>query len=324
MKAQLLSALRVVDRRLAARVLRHRRERPSLLVFAVHSLFQDEHEPAIGGADPFHPVLISDFERFVAYFLNLGYQFVTPAQIVEGLDPAGHYVWLTFDDGYANNLRALTVLRTFGVAATFFVSTNHVAEGRAFWWDALYRERRRRGKRVALIRREQQALKSRPHREIEAYVRAQFGSAALDPIGDCDRPMTVTELRALASEPLATLGNHTTDHALLTQCDEAEVRTQVRSAQDFLTAIGGRVPEAIAYPDGRYNARVVQLVRAEGLHLGVGTWRGKNHLPLAGFASMRIARCSVPWGPTSAADCLIARSDVGVIKSLRWLGAPRR
>lgn len=319
MKRALLSALGRVDQRLAAIVLACKRERPALITFIVHTLFESEREAHSGTADPFHPVVFRDLERMVEYFLGCGYRFVTPAEIVAGLDPAGHYVWLTFDDGYATNLRALPLLRERGIPATFFVSTTHIADGKAHWWDAVYRERRRRGAGEAAIRSEQQALKLRPHREIEAYVRNEFGHSALDPVADADRPMTAAELKSLASTPLATLGNHTADHALLTLYDDGAVRAQIRSCQDYLAAATGAVPEAIAYPGGCFDERVTRLARAEGLRLGAATARGKNRLPLTGGAAMGISRFALSPGPGLIDQYLLCRSDFSVVSVLgRW------
>lgn len=319
MRDAVLAAVRALDHRLAAATLARRRERPALLAFMVHGVFADERDAAASAVDPAHPVTVGDLERFAAYFLELGYQFVTPAQIAAGLDPARHSVWLTFDDGYANNLRALPVLRACDIPATFFVSTNHVADGKAFWWDAVYRGRRRHGVPEAAIRREQAALKARPARAIENYIRAELGAAALDPIGDSDRPLSAAELRVLAAEPLAILGNHTADHALLTQCDDDEVRAQIRTCQRALADASGTAPQAIAYPDGRYDRRVVRLALAEGLRVGAVTERRKNQLPLNDAAVMRIARFSLPPGPSLAADCRLYRSDFRVVSLLRRL-----
>ncbi len=319
MRDALLALIRAVDHRLAAATLARRRERPALLAFMVHGVFADAREAAAGAVDPVHPVTVGDLARFAAYFLELGYQFVTPAQMAAGLDPARHAVWLTFDDGYANNLLALPVLRASGIPATFFVSTNHVVEGKAFWWDAVYRGRRRRGVADAAIRREQAALKARPVRAIEDYIRAELGGSALDPLGDSDRPLSAAELRLLAAEPLATLGNHTADHALLTQCDDDEARAQIRICQRALADASGTAPQAIAYPDGRYDRRLVHLAQAEGLRVGAVTERGKNQLPLNDAALMRIARFSLPPGPSLAADCRLCRSDFRIVSLLRRL-----
>jgi peptidoglycan/xylan/chitin deacetylase (PgdA/CDA1 family) len=49
-------------------------------------------------------------------------------------------VAITFDDGYADNLReAMPVLRTWGIPATFFVVSGQVGRDDEFWWDEVER-----------------------------------------------------------------------------------------------------------------------------------------------------------------------------------------
>src|SRR5437879_8307877 len=86
------------------------------------------------------------FRAFIKHFQGQGYRFVSPRQILEGLQRGGKHVLLTFDDGYFNNLRALRVMEEFNAPAVFFVSSDHVGEGKAFWWDVAYREGRKRGR----------------------------------------------------------------------------------------------------------------------------------------------------------------------------------
>src|SRR5260370_33213581 len=85
------------------------------------------------------------FRAFLGHFCQQGYSFVSPGQILGGLQPSGKYILLTFDDGYCNNLRALPVMEEFNAPAVFFISCDHVREGKAFWWDVVFREGRESG-----------------------------------------------------------------------------------------------------------------------------------------------------------------------------------
>ena len=292
---------------------------PGLRAFMFHALFADRREVESGLIDPFQPVTLADFRAFIDHFLEQGYRFVAPADLANGLDPGGRYALISFDDGYANNLAALTVLREFDVPATFFVSANHVAEGRAYWWDVLYRRRVKQGRRPDEIAGEQEALKALTHREIEAALQREFGAAALSPEGELDRPMTEAELAVFAREPQVTVGNHTADHAILTVHDDAEAVTQIRACQDYLTKVTGAAPDVIAYPNGDHDARVVALARREGLTLGFVTEPRRARLPLSADGAMTIGRYALDGGPGLRDQCRLCQSGLQLVHGSRRL-----
>jgi peptidoglycan/xylan/chitin deacetylase (PgdA/CDA1 family) len=321
MKAILRPAFVSLDRSVAAMYLSLRDERPGLVAFLFHGLFETREQAEAGLIDPFQPMTVADFRRFILHFLEAGYRFVSPAEIAAGLPRDGRHALITFDDGYANNLLSLPVLHELGVPATIFVSTNHVREQRAFWWDVLYRERKRRGATPAAIEREQTRLKRQPFWEIEAYLRAEFGPAALQPIGDVDRPLCEAELKALAADPVVTIGNHTTDHAILPVYDDEAAMAQIRGCQDYLAGILGTPPGVIAYPNGYYDDRIVAIAEAAGLTIGLTVEPNKSALPLSARQRMRIPRYALSGREDIVEECRSCRSDIQLRHSLRRMRA---
>lgn len=296
-----------------------RPERPALLVFMFHVLFEDAAAMSRHEVDPQQRITTGIFAQLVAHFLAHGYQFVTPADVLRGLDPAGKYAWLTFDDGYFNNQLALPVLRRYGVPATFFISSHHVLAGQAFWWDVVYRARRRQPLPPAAQLAEYKQLKSMRHEEIDAYLRAHFGPDALRPVGDLDRPFTPAELQAFAREPLVTLGNHTAHHAILTNYAPAAAAHELAAGQQHLAQLAGPTPLAVAYPNGNTSAAVVAAARAAGLRLGVTVEPGKNYLPFAEHEVdiLQLKRFLL-WGNRDVArQCRLFRTDFNLKERLR-------
>ena len=296
-------------------------ERPALVIAMFHVLFADAAAMSRHEVDPQQHTTVDSFARFVAYFLACGYTFVTPAAVLAGLDPAGRYVLLTFDDGYFNNQLALPVLRRYGVPATFFISSHHVRTGQAFWWDVVYRARRRQPLPPAAQLAEHAHLKQLRHPEIDQYLRAQFGPEALRPVGDLDRPFTPAELQAFAREPLVTLGNHTAHHAILTNYAPAAAAHELAACQQHLAALAGPTPLAVAYPNGNTSAAVVAAAAGAGLRLGVTVEPGKNYLP---FADNQVdtwqLRRFLLWGNQNVErQCALFRTDFHPKKVLRSL-----
>lgn len=313
-KQQLARCVDWLDDRLSATTLH--RERPALISFLFHVVFENEAEIEGGNVWPAQPLQVAELAAFVDDFQAHGYRFVSPAELAAGLDPDGYYALLSFDDGYANNRRALPILRQRNAPATFFIGARNVIEGKAFWWDVLYRERRRRGLDLDAIRAELKALKRQAPDEIDAFLRRSFGADALRPRGESDRPLTVDELRQLARDPLVTIGNHTVTHADLTRLDDSRLAGEIRDCQRFLTEATGEAPLAIAYPNGRWNQRCIEAATASGLRMGFTAAPGKTDLPLAPGAAMILPRTFLPCGARLLPACARSRSDASV---RRWL-----
>ena len=293
-------------------------ESPALVSFLFHSLFQDERERNRDLLDPQQGITMKMFRRFVEYFLEKGYLFVSPEDLLGGIATSGKYILLTFDDGYCNNLRSIPVLEEFGVPAVFFLSTNHIQHQKSFWWDVLFREFRKRGRserdRLRAIARYKQMRSP----DIELELKKDFGQDALKPVSDLDRPLQVNEVRELAKHRLVWFGNHTKDHAILTNYSRVEIDEQIQGAQKAIEEWIGKAPEIIAYPNGAHSEDVVSAALGTGLRLGVTTRSGKNRLPLFRNSkpAMGLSRFTL-WGDREVEpQCRISRSDVSIAQFL--------
>lgn len=315
------AAVRCIDGldRLCARAsLRLFGDEPALIALMFHGLFPDRDAFRDALFDPQQGLTGAEFRALVAHFRDAGYQFVRPDEICGGLTPGGKYVLLTFDDGYFNNLSALPILAEFDAAAVFFISAKHVLEGKAYWWDVLYREMMRRGRSMADLDAARTFCKAKRSAEIEAWVRAEWQLSSLTPSGDFDRPMTPAELKELAAQPCAVIGNHTYDHANLTNCTLPETRREIEQCQRALQDMAGVVPCCIAYPDGDWNPEVVQAAFDVGLRSGVTTIPGKNYLPLPAnpLGAMTLNR-EIPWGNRDiSGQCTVFRTHYSIRRAL--------
>lgn len=279
--------------------------RSSLIILMFHGLYRDEAEAFTGHVDPYQPLTEADLVKLIQCFHQAGYRFITPDDLHGEFAPDARCVLLTFDDGYANNLRAVPILKRFDVPATFFIATGNVASGEAFWWDVLYRERVRRQTNHAEIVAERQKLKTLDSKGIKARLQELFGEDAFTPASETDRPMTVTELQSVAQEPLITLGNHTVDHELLTRIPLEEARQQIVGCQEMLTDWTGTRPRIIAYPNGIHNAAIVEAAEQAGLTAGLISLRGRTSLPFKPGDLMRLPRFALNGGANTERDCRV-------------------
>lgn len=304
--------VRAADAAIASAYLKLFRERNALIAFLFHSLFRNEAEIAQNLVDPLQRTTVAQFRQFIEYYLRNGYRFVSPADVLNGLAPDGRYAMITFDDGYFNNVLARLLLEEFAVPATFFISTGHVVQNKCFWWDALYRERTAQGASHARIKAEALEMKALTTEQIEQALIDRFGPDVLRPRGDIDRPFTPDELRDFAQCPFVSLGNHTANHAILTNYLADAMREQLQGCQAALREMTGTTPVAIAYPNGANDAGVVQASRDAGLRLGFTIRPQKTALPLDadGDGPLRIGRfCPHGEGPMLT-QCRTYRSDV--------------
>src|ERR1700730_953353 len=267
------------DGMLANLTLRLGKERNVLLSFLFHGLFLSTHEMQSGAVDPQQGITVDMFRTLVGHFRSHSYRFVSPGEIIQGLAPDGKYVLLTFDDGYYNNVRALPVLEEFDVPAVFFISTGHVKEQKAFWWDVVYRDYWKRNKQPSEMERVIADYKLLKTDEVESHLKKAYGNNALRPVGDLDRPFSLSELRKFAKHKCVFLGNHTADHAILPNYSHTEIYEQINGAQEDLKEIAGQVPTIIAYPSGGASTEIHQIAREAGLNLGIGVRPGRTQVP---------------------------------------------
>lgn len=316
-----------LDEKIVSASLLRPREQGIIVSFLIHSLFASEEEAQCGLLDPQQGFTVAMLREFLGYFTSAGYRFLSPHDLAQDLPQDGKYILLTFDDGYFNNTRALPLLEEFNAPAVFFISSGHVKHGKAFWWDALYRESRRHGRSAEEVRRKIAVYKQMAPPQIEADICSRLGRAALFPVSDLDRPFMPSELAKFASHPRVFLGNHTRDHAILTNCFSEEIRSQIRDCQESLCEITGKTPEIIAYPNGNCSREIVKLASNAGLRFGLLARPGRNRFPLqcGNFRAMTMKRFTL-WGDRPVeAQCSASRSPLSlyrVFQRMTWQPKP--
>jgi peptidoglycan/xylan/chitin deacetylase (PgdA/CDA1 family) len=304
--------IRTMDAAVARVYLGLRPERDALLCFLFHSLFRDEQEIDRNLVDPLQWTTVTMLRQFIEYFRAHGYRFVGPQDLLNGLEDGEKYALITFDDGYYNNTLALPVLEELSAPAIFFISTQNVVQNKCFWWDVVYRERAAQGVPRQRRQREINSFKLLRTEQIEDRLRDLFGPDCFTPRCDIDRPFSSAEVGELARNPWAHIGNHTANHAILTNYTPSEVRKQLLDAQDDLRKMTGKTPVAVAYPNGAYSEQIVRICQELGLSLGFTIQPHKVGLPFNGNASdrLRLGRF-VPDGQNAVTtECRTFRSDL--------------
>ena len=278
LSTQLSAIVGNIDQSCSGMQLRVGERRGGLIGLCLHALFQNAGEIAQERMLPQQVVTVEVLRQAIEYFQGAGYRFVSPIEIVEGLDPQGRYVVLSFDDGYYNNRLALPLMERYGVPAVFFVVAEWMQESRGAWWDVLYRLLLSQGLTRGAAADEVDGRIAAQVEAIEAGVEQERGFAGFKAEGDLDRVFTAAELREFSAHPLVHIGNHTWKHEYLAAYPGAEVRRRIALSQEILQEVTGRLPLAIAYPCGAWSEQVAAVASDVGLRLGVTTQARKNYL----------------------------------------------
>lgn len=204
-------------------------------------------------------------------------------------------VMITFDDAYDDFAEcAWPIMKRFRLPATLFVPTAFPDNPRRiFWWDrlehALIHTPRRDSldspvgrislgteeQRKKAYRRLRDYVKSLPHSETLAWTHkicSELEAPEPEP-----SVLGWQALRSLADDGV-TMGAHTQSHRWLSQLSPAEVEAEVTgSLADIEMEIGTALP-IFAYPDGRFNEEVVEILKRAGVALAFTTIRGANDI----------------------------------------------
>lgn len=275
------AVLDTVDKTVSGLHLKLFGESAGLSTFLFHSIFKDEKEISKNHINPQERMTVDLFRKFVEYFLENGYRFITPEAIKDGLHANGEkYGLVTFDDGYFNNTLILDILSEYKIPAVFFFSTAYISEGKKFWSDVVYNKRKQQGRNDIEILQELMRLKSLKIKEVESLLQKEFGEDCMKPLSDIDRPMTPAELASFSKHPYVHIGNHTHQHEILTNLSNEEVDEEFETSQHLLERFTGKKAWFISYPNGSFSEMIMKSAMQHGLTMGITTIMQKNKLPL--------------------------------------------
>lgn len=212
-------------------------------------------------------------ERLVAE----GYDFISLEEVPARLEGSSKqpFAAFTLDDGYRNNAEyAAPVFRRHNVPFTIFVARGFAERSHSLWWETLamlLRDAREisfdfgDGPETLMLTSEARKfdafdrLSDFVENADEAHAVAQIDALArrhgIDPLQiTADLTMDAAELKAIADDPLVSLGAHTISHRALSRLSPQEARTEMRLSAEYVETITGKRPVSIAYPYGTPDA----------------------------------------------------------------------
>ncbi len=254
-------------------------------------------------------------------------------------------VWVTFDDGYADNYEhAYPVLQRFGVPATLFLTTGPIDTGEWLWWDDVADALRGLWPELPRISDWSDSIYPAPLRDLlrAMALLPSFSIAASDQmisllngLAENARDAVVRNLRdrAAAIRPeerprlmltwdqiremsagAFSYGGHTIGHRLLDTLEEGEAIREIQGSLDRIAAETGSRPESFSYPKGRDAARVRSWLSRCGVTLAVTTDAGANRENCDPLALHRRDAGYLALGDRFSAHCM----DLEMIGIADW------
>ena len=281
------------------------------VVLMYHDLAEDDTD-----IEAWTVVRKSDFLRQMEY-VGRHYEIVSLDTALNRVrregEPGRPMAVVTFDDGDRGNASILLpTIQALNIPVTIYVATRQIVEQSPYWFDrvvnALQFDRPAtvdlsafRLERYAVnttrgaenwreIQRLLEGLKS-----LDADKRAAAVEKMLADLSGLERrpgcriePMNVGEIKTLASSSLVTIGAHSHCHSLLTQLAPKEVDQSVKLSKDLLEKWTEKAVEHFAYPNGNYDAGIVEIVRKAGFHSAVTTEGREWHVQDSPYAIPRV------------------------------------
>lgn len=228
-------------------------------------------------------ITAQEFEKQLIYFKN-HFHLLSLSDYFKGAkDKNKLSLCLTFDDGYLNNLNeVLPLLKKHQIPATFFITTIRVTEYSYLWADMLdlhwytgpnsivfnklrYRKKRNgywseKGSLKALLKSSDWNLK----KSFCDFVLANNQFINEKQLFPYFQLMNEEEIQQLSSSPWVTIGSHGLYHNCMAEVPINEAKTALEKSKRYLERLTNREIKYFAYPDGSYNAELIQLAKDVG------------------------------------------------------------
>ena len=244
------------------------------------------------------PLSPESFETQMKYFAQ-NYEVLSLDRLVQYATSGKSFpekaVVVTLDDGYKDNyLYAYPILRKYNIPATIFLTTGYIGASELFWWD-----------KVAYIIESNISIKKLNLNDFGIYSlqseleKTQVKSIIcekLKKLSDNKRKSIIEKLLDICQVEIprdlgkklflswkevkemdnagVTFGAHSVNHPILINMPLEQSKNEiVQSKKDIEEKLGKKVT-AFSYPNGNFNAEIVELVRKSGFTCAVSVYPG--------------------------------------------------
>ncbi|MEQ1747768.1 MAG: polysaccharide deacetylase family protein, partial [Saprospiraceae bacterium] len=209
---------------------------------------------------------------------------------------------ITLDDGHIRNRTLLPVLEKLNLTVTIFLCAGIVGTNRHYWFKFKHPEI------------DTQALKLVPnHMRLEKLAWTGFR-----PEQEFEVPLALSKVQIREMQGRVNFQSHTVFHPCLPTCTDEEARAEIFDSKNILEQDFGLRINALAYPNGDYCERDIDLIKQAGYECAIAVDFGYNTLKTNAY---RLKRLSVD--DTDSVDAVCVKI-CGVWTLLMWVAGKRK
>jgi peptidoglycan/xylan/chitin deacetylase (PgdA/CDA1 family) len=225
----------------------------------------------------YHDIDSESFDTHLR-FLKKKYNVIDRKTLQEYLDKRinklpKYSLLITFDDGHIGNYSLLNSFIKYDVKPIIFLTSALIDSSNAYWFNLPF-------KNLSV----KDELKKVTDTERRAYLEMEFDENILHP-----GPQSLTKDMLLAMIPYVDFQSHTVDHPCLPNCSSEESQNQILKSKSDIEAITGAPVVAIAYPNGDFTIREIEICKNAGYTMGFASSSGFVHRKSNPFTINRLS-----------------------------------
>lgn len=203
----------------------------------------------------FHDPSREIFEYCIKWLVKNNFVFLTQNDVItiakQNKPFPRNAVVITLDDGWKGNIENVAaVAAKYKIPVAIFISTEPVQNG-VYWWSYI-----EAGNKHKLINTSVEFYKTLPNEQRLTEVKKISDKVVLE-----REAMTVDQVKEVAAQDFITIGAHTVNHPILTQCSYEDVYYELNESKETLEKWIAKPAYSFAYPNGSYGAREVEILK---------------------------------------------------------------
>ena len=226
----------------------------------------------------FHDIGMETARRTFDY-LSKHYNIIALSDFVDAVNGKTNYaippkaLIITFDDGHIGNYRILETIKECRIPITIFLCAGIINTSRHYWFKC-----------------EQAGISIPELKHLSNTVKLDIlDEAGFSLTRNYEYPQALSKKQIGEMKDSVDFQSHTLFHSCLPQCDDREARVEIMASKEILEDEYGLHIYAVAYPNGDYCDRDIELCKEAGCACGLTVDYGFNSLKTDLFKLRRLS-----------------------------------